>query len=101
MKEVLIRGLGPSLADMNVTGALQDPMLELRDSQMALLQMNDNWEEQDDPTDKDKIIATGIPPSDPREAALITTLNPGGYTAILSGVNATTGVGLVEVYDLH
>jgi hypothetical protein len=58
-KEILVRGLGPSLAGMDVPGALQDPVLELHDSQMALLQMNDNWQD----TQKDEIIATASRPA--------------------------------------
>jgi hypothetical protein len=91
-----MRGIGPSLASQNVPGALQDPMLELHDVTGAAIQTNDNWQD----TQKTEIEATGIPPSDPRESALIATLDPGEYTGILSGVGGTTGVGLVEVYDL-
>jgi len=95
-KKIIMRGIGPSLGAQGVSGALQDPMLELHDSTGALLQSNDNWQD----TQKDEIEATGIPPTDDRESAIVLTLDPGSYTGILSGVGSTTGVGLVEVYDL-
>ena len=94
-KRILMRGIGPSLSMQNVPGALQDPTLELHDT-MQTIQTNDNWQD----TQQAEIEATGIPPTDPRESALIATLDPGAYTGILSGVGGTTGVGLVEVYDL-
>ncbi len=91
-KKVIIRAIGPSL---DFAGTLQDPTLELRDSSQSL-GMNDNWRQ----TQENEIIATTIPPSDEREAAIIAILNPGNYTAIVGGVNNTTGIGVVEVYDL-
>src|SRR5262249_7381894 len=84
-KKVLMRGIGPSLSMMNVPGALQDPMLELHDSTQTI-QTNDNWQD----TQEAEIEATGIPPTDPSESALIATLDPGAYTGILSGVGGTT-----------
>ena len=59
---------------------------------------NDNW--RDDPAQEAAIIATGIPPTNDLEAAIDATLNPGAYTAVISGKNNTSGVGLIEVYDL-
>jgi len=94
-KKILMRGIGPSLSMQNVPGVLQDPTLELHDINQTI-QTNDNWQD----TQKAEIEATGIPPTDPRESALIATLDPGAYTGILSGVGGTTGIGLVEVYDL-
>jgi len=94
-KKVILRGIGPSLSAQNVPGALQDPVLELHDTQ-SVLQTNDDWQD----TQKTEIEATGIPPSDDRESAIVASLDPGAYTGILSGVNRTTGIGLVEVYDL-
>ena len=91
-KKVLIRGIGPSLP---VAGALQDPTLELHDSS-GLLGSNDNWRD----SQEQEIIDTTIPPTSNLESAIIAILEPGAYTAILSGKNNTTGVGLVEVYDL-
>ena len=92
-KTVLIRALGPSLP---VPGALSDPVLELHDSTGALVATNDNWRT----SQQSEIIATGLPPSNDKESALLETLNPGAYTAIVRGVNNAIGVGLVEVYDL-
>ncbi len=92
-KRVIIRGLGPSLGSFAVSNSLADPVLELRASG-SLLMANDNWQD----AQRDEIAATGIPPTDEREAAIVATLAPGLYTAILSGKNETTGVGLVEVY---
>jgi uncharacterized protein (DUF1800 family) len=92
-KTVLIRALGPTLP---VPGALSDPVLELHDSTGALVATNDNWRT----SQQSEIIATGLPPSNDKESALLETLNPGAYTAIVRGVNNAIGVGLVEVYDL-
>jgi hypothetical protein len=93
-QKVIVRAIGPSLP---VNGALQDPTLELHDGSGALLQSNDNWrshQEQD-------IIDTTVPPSNDAESAIVQTLSPGNYTAIVRGVNNTTGVALVEVYALN
>lgn len=102
-KKVLIRGIGPSLANSGVPGALQDPTLEVRASNGVLIATNDNWKI-DDQTQKSQqavIQATGAPPNDDRESALMLELAPGAFTAIERGKNGTTGVGLVEVYDLN
>jgi hypothetical protein len=93
-KRVLIRGLGPSLAASNVLGALQNPLLELDGGTLT----NDNWKMGGQ---QGEIEATGIPPSDDRESAMLVTLNPGAHTAVLRGVNNITGIGLIEVYDLE
>ncbi|MDP9097547.1 MAG: hypothetical protein M3N48_00940, partial [Verrucomicrobiota bacterium] len=96
-KQVMIRGIGPSLTAFGVPGALQNPILELHDSTGAIIATNDDWK-----TDQNKVELTGIAPTDNRESAIVTTLpaNGAGYTAIVRGNNNTTGVGLVEVYDL-
>ena len=90
-----MRGLGPSLT---VPGALPDPTLELRDSNGALLASNNDW--QDDPAQAAALIAAGLAPTNPLESGIAATLPPGPYTALLAGRNDTTGIGLVEVYDL-
>jgi len=95
-KKVLIRGLGPSLGTLGVAGALQDPIIELRGPSGAFINGNDNWRS----LQQAEIQATGLPPSDDRESAFLITLAPGNYTAIEKGKNNTTGVGLIEVYDL-
>lgn len=91
---VLIRAIGPSLP---VAGALADPTLELRDSAGALMASNDNWRS----TQEAEIAATTIPPVNDQESAIVQTLSPGAYTAIVRGVNNATGMGLVEVYYLN
>jgi hypothetical protein len=95
-KRVLIRAIGPSLTAAGVSGALADPTLELHAAGGALIASNDNWRE----SQQSDIQATGIPPTDDAEAAIVATLNPGNYTAIMAGKNGGTGVGLVEIYDL-
>ena len=92
----LIRAIGPSLTQFGVPNALQDPMLELRDGGGSLLGSNDNWRD----SQENAIIATTIAPTDNRESAILAYLSPGPYTAIVSGKNNTTGIALVEVYDL-
>ena len=94
---IIVRGLGPSLSALGVPNALADPSLELRDSNGALLIGNNNW--QDDPAQAAIISAAGLAPTDSMESAVAATLMPGPYTALLSGVNNGTGIGLVEVYD--
>jgi hypothetical protein len=97
-KPVVLRGLGPSLANANVPAAsvLSDPMLELRGPNGALIMSNDNWKES---PQRSQIEDTAFQPGDDREAVILTTLVPGNYTAVLSGVGGTAGVGIVEVYD--
>ena len=94
--EILIRALGPSLTALGISGALPDPLLELHGSDGSLIADNDNWRD----TQEAEIIATGIPPSDDNESAIVSALAPGNYTAVVRGVNNTTGVALVEVYNL-
>jgi hypothetical protein len=94
---VLVRAIGPSLADAGVANALADPTLELRNGQGALLATNNNWRD----TQESEIIATTIPPANNLESAILQNLAPGNYTAIVSGVNGTTGVALIEAYHLQ
>ncbi len=98
--KVIVRGLGPSVP---VTGALGDPTLELHDVNGATIATNDNWkiDDQTGQSQEAAIRATTIPPPNDLESALIATLAPGNYTAIVRGKNNTTGVGLVEVYNLQ
>jgi uncharacterized repeat protein (TIGR03803 family) len=91
-KKIIIRGIGPSLA--GVGGVLQNPTLELHQGS-ATLAMNDDWKDR-----QAEVEATTIPPTNDFESAIVTTLNPGAYTAVLAGKNNGTGVGVVEVYDL-
>ncbi len=96
---LLIRAIGPELASQTppVAGALEDPFLQLFDAQGNVLASNDNWQDADN---ADDIEGTGIAPTDPAESAILGAFPAGMYTAIVSGVNGTTGVGLVEVYNL-
>jgi hypothetical protein len=95
---LILRGIGPSLSGSGVSEPLPDPKLELRNSEGGLVASNDNW--MDDSNQAAIIQAAGLAPSDNLESAIAAQLFPGAYTALLSGVNNETGVGLVEVYDL-
>jgi hypothetical protein len=104
-RRVIVRAIGPELTQYDVPNVLADPTLELHDEAGALIASNDNWMHTIIggiiTTDQVAAIrASGHAPTDPRESAIIATLPPGNYTAIVRGVNNTTGVGLVEVYDL-
>ena len=104
-KRVIARAVGPGLTQYGVPNPLADPTLELRDSTGALIASNDNWQHTiiGGIITSDQVAAiraSGHAPGDPRESAIIADLLPGNYTAIVRGVNNTTGVGLVEVYDL-
>ena len=103
-KTVLIRALGPSLTQFGVPDVLANPQLELHDAN-SLIGMNNDWQTTQiggviTSDQVAEIRNSGLAPSDPLESALIATLPPGNYTAIVSGVNNTTGNGLAEVYDL-
>jgi hypothetical protein len=95
-KNVIVRALGPSLAT-STAGALADPTLEVHDSSGNLLATNDNFTSS---AQFSQIVATGVPPTDARESAVMLKLTPGNYTAVVRGVNKSTGVGMVEVFDL-
>lgn len=97
-KKVLIRGLGPSLTADGVPSALTDPTLTLFDEAGNTLSMNDNWKQSPQAAE---IMNTGIPPKNDLESAILTSLAPSRYTAVLAGQNAGTGNGSVEVYDLE
>ncbi len=93
-KTVLLRAIGPSLT---VPGALSNPTLELHDHTGALIEHNDDWQDADNHSD---ISTTGLAPTNTLESAILVSLAPGGYTAIVKGAADVTGTGLVEVYDL-
>jgi hypothetical protein len=95
-KKVIVRAIGPSLAAAGVANPLADPTLALFDANGAALLSNDNWRD----SQALEIEATGIEPADLLESAIIATLTPGNYTAVVRGANDGNGVGLVEVYDL-
>jgi hypothetical protein len=97
-KPVVLRGMGPSLANAGVPTAnvLNDPILELHGPNGALVTSNDNWK---DSPQKTQIQGTIFEPTDDREAVILATLPPAAYTVLLSGAEGTTGIGLIEVYD--
>ncbi|HEX4629677.1 MAG TPA: putative Ig domain-containing protein [Chthoniobacterales bacterium] len=94
-KKVLIRGLGPSLTNLGVAGAISDPLLELHTPDGSVV-VNDNWAQGDTSQ-----IPNGFAPSDSRESVIVATLTPGSYSALVKGAHGETGVGLAEVYDLE
>ena len=95
---IIVRAIGPSLAQLGINNALADPTLELRDGNGALMTFDDNWK--DDPAQQQQISAAGLQPANDLEAAIAATLPPGSYTAVVAGKDGGTGVGLVEVYNL-
>jgi hypothetical protein len=95
--KVIVRGIGPSLTAAGITNALPNPALELRDINGALLVANNDW--QDNAVQASELTAAGLAPTSNLESALVATLPPGLYTALLSGSNGATGIGIVEVYD--
>ena len=97
-KKVIVRGIGPSLVSYGITNPLQDPTLELHNSSGAVIASNNNWMSA---SNKQEIINSGHAPGNNLESAILMRLAPGAYTAIVRGVNAGTGVGLVEVYELQ
>jgi hypothetical protein len=93
--QVVVRAIGPSLT--GIPDALQDPTLTLYDGQGTLVAQNDDWAD----TNGDAIQATGLAPNDSRESAILASLSPGAYTAIVTGNDSSSGVGLVEVYYIR
>ena len=95
---LVLRALGPSLAGSGIAGPLDDPVIEVRDASGTLVRRNDDWEND---ASAATVRANGLAPSDAREAALAANLGAGTFTAIVHGFNGSTGVGLVELYDLR
>ena len=95
LRRIVIRAIGPSLGAVGITNPLLDPVLELHDQNGVLIETNDNWKE-----NQAEVEATGLAPSDDRESVIVTTLSPSNYTAIVRGAGGTTGVALVEAYDV-
>jgi len=96
-KRVIIRGVGPSMTSLGVSGVISDPILRLFSSSGSPVAVNNNWHD----TQRDEIEATGLAPQDLRESAVIATLPPAAYTATVADANGNNGVGLVEIYDLN
>ena len=86
----------PSLASAGVTTSLANPTLSLRDANGNVVTNNDNWQD----SQQADIAATGMAPPNTKESAILALLAPGSYTAIVTGKNGTTGVGLIEFYSL-
>ncbi|MGI8437050.1 MAG: trypsin-like peptidase domain-containing protein [Chthoniobacterales bacterium] len=97
-QSLVLRALGPSLTNQGVNGALQDPTLEFHDANGTLLAANDNWQSA---SNSSVLSATGLAPTDPREAAILSTAAPGNYTMLVRGANGTVGVALLEAYLLN
>lgn len=95
--KIVVRALGPTLSDFGIQGALQDTTLDLINSYGVTLRSNNDWRD----TQEAEIEALGLQPPNDRESALLQTIAPGSYTAIVRGASNTTGVGLVEVYKLQ
>ncbi len=96
-QKLIVRAIGPDLANAGVNDSLQNPILELRDSDGNILASNDDWRSDQE----QEIIATGLAPQDDRDSVILTSLYPTSYTAIVRGKNDTTGVALVEIYKLE
>ena len=95
---VVFRAIGPSLSNFGVPQPMQDPTIEVHNGNGDVIASNDDWQS----NQKTEIQATGLAPSDPRESAiLMRNFDPGPYTAIVRGKGNTTGVGLVEIYDVQ
>lgn len=96
-KRIIIRGIGPSLAAFGVADPLQDPTLALNAVGGELVATNDNWP---DNANAGEIVTSGLAPLNPAESTLLLSVAPGSYTAVLRGRGGSTGIGLIEVYDL-
>jgi hypothetical protein len=94
-KKVLITARGPSLSAFGVAGAMANPTMDLYAGQ-TLIATNNDW---GTAANAAEVQATGVAPTSPVESAILATLNPGAYTAIVSGVGGSTGVGIVEVFE--
>ena len=96
---IIVRGIGPSLAQFGLSPVLADPTLELHDGNGALVISNDDW--QDDPVQAAQLSAHGLAPQDPKESGIFASLPPGAFTAIMAGKNGGMGIGLAEIYNVH
>ncbi len=95
--KVVVRAIGPSLVNAGIQDALPDPVLELYDNNGALVFANDNWRD----AQQQQLTASGLAPENDHESAIIATLSPGSYTAMVHDANGSSGVALVEIYDLE
>jgi hypothetical protein len=95
---VIVRALGPSLARFGISGVLSDPTLTIFDSTGTAIASNDNWRDNVNAID---VQRNSLSPPNERESALVLQLPAGEYTAVVSGADGSTGIGLAEVYSLH
>jgi hypothetical protein len=95
-EQFLVRAVGPDLSAAGLTDALQDPVLDLHDSNGAVIASNDNWRE----SQEADLKSSGLAPKDERDAAIVASLPPAAYTAVVRGKNGSAGIALVEFYDL-
>jgi len=96
-KPMVVRALGPSLSGFGLSPVLADPVLSVYDSSGNLVGTNDDWQSD---VNHAVVEAYGLAPANPLEAAQVRTLSPGAYTVIVTGKDATAGIGLVEIYNL-
>ena len=96
-KRIIIRGIGPSLGAFGIADPLQDPTLELNENDVGTIATNDNWPEN---ANAAEIMTSGLSPSNTNESTLLLSVAPGSYTAVLRGKAGSTGIGVIEVYDL-
>jgi hypothetical protein len=104
-KKILVRAIGPSLIPFGIVDALRDPVLEIHDSNSAIVATNDNWKntqvgELITGDQSGEIGSSGVPPGDNLESAIIANLAPGNYTAVVRGANNASGTAVVDAYDL-
>lgn len=95
-KKVILRALGPSLARSGLSNTLDNPFLELHEASGRIIAQNDNWRE----SQESEILVSGLAPTENAESAIVATLSPGNYTAVIQGGDGGEGIGLAEVYDL-
>jgi len=96
LTKVVVRAIGPSLVNFGITNPLLDPTLELYDENGASIASNDNWQS----SHQDLIEGAHLAPTDARESAIFATLRPGAHTAVVRGKNGTTGIAVVEAYNV-
>ena len=100
--KVVVRAIGPSLSTFGITNALQDTTLQLRDASGTVVVENDNWKFRSDGSSQQaELETTNLQPTNDLEAAFVTTLPPGQYSALVRGKPETTGIGVVQVYFLQ
>ena len=96
LKRIVVRAIGPSLGSSGIDAALADPKLAILNDQAQVVATNDDWQD----TQAGDISASGLAPTNAKESAIVVTLAPGAYTAVVRGANGATGIAVVETYDL-